>query len=153
MRYLFRPNSIHLDISFVLGIGLLGLIAFTQIFLLFSANSAKKYLNTTEATLHSLVNTDHKPINWNNKQIETIKSEVIDKYPILKRYIERRDDEEIKGGLTDIVSYTRSLINKYMWRRIIWVSAAFIIIGGILFYRENKQQQRAASLRSRIIDF
>lgn len=151
-RHLFRPNKLHLDIGFIFGIGLLALIIFTQIFLLFSANYAKKYLNKADVTLQSFVSIDNKLINWSDKEIETMKSDFIEKYPFLKKHIEHRSNEEIKNGLADITSYVHSLINKYIWRRIIWMSAALVIIGGILFYRENKQQQRAAYLRSRVID-
>ncbi|GAE82794.1 hypothetical protein JCM10512_1024 [Bacteroides reticulotermitis JCM 10512] len=81
-----------------------------------------------------------------------MKTTIINEYPLLKRYIKNMNESEFKDGFTNIVSPVYSLINKYMWRRVLWMVGALLVIGGTLYYKENKEQQRADYLRNRLLN-
>lgn len=152
MKLLFPRRSLHIDIGFILGMGVLSLILFIQSFLFCGAGYAKKYVGTVETAIQAAVNIEENGIDLNSKEIEVVKTTIINEYPLLKRYIKNMNESEFKDGFTNIVSPVYSLINKYMWRRVLWMVGALLVIGGTLYYKENKEQQRADYLRNRLLN-
>lgn len=152
MKLLFSHHALRIDIGVVLGLGLLTPILFVQSFLCCGASYAKKYLGTVEASIQTAINIEGSERHLNSKEIEVAKATIINEYPLLKRYVKDIDELDFKDGLTNVVSPVYSIINKYMWRRILWMVGALIVIGGILCYRADKEQQRAAYLRNRLMN-
>ncbi len=152
MKLLFQRHSLHIDIGFILGMCVLSLILFIQSFLFCGASYTKKYVSTVETAIQTSINIEYNKKNLSSKEIEVVKTMIINKYPLLKRYIKNIDKFEFKDGLTNIISPIYSLINEYMWRRVLWMVGGLLTIGGILYYKDKKEQQRAEYLSNRFLN-
>lgn len=151
MRSLYPRYPSVSNISFLLGVSVLTIIVFVQSFLFCGGCYIKKYLNTVEESLNAIVSVeDIKSISL--EKPEAVRTMLIDEYPLLEKYISGMEFPEIQTGLTDFVSYIRSLINNYLWRRVGWLLGALIVIGGFLFYRADKDQKHAIYIRNRMME-
>lgn len=152
MKILYPRCLLNVNLGFVLGIGFLAVMLFVQSFLFCGACYAKKYLNAAEEGMQAIVNIGNRNAMVEDECLEILRARLIENYPMLDRYMKDMDGAELKTNLTNIVPYICSLINGYLWRRVGWLLGTFVVVGGMLFYRAEKEQQRAAYLRNRMMN-
>lgn len=148
MKSNYSRSLSNINLGFIVGIGLLAVIIFFQSFLFIGACYAKKYLNAAENSMQAVVDVGKERV----ADADFLKAALIDEYPILERYVEDIEISEEVVNLRSITSGIHSLINGFLWRRVAWTIGALVIIGGFLFYRASKEEQRAAYLRSRMMN-
>lgn len=152
MKTLYPRCLSNVNFGFILGIGFLAVMLFIQSFLFCGACYAKKYLNTAEEGMQIIVDIGNKSAVMEDEHLKMVKVKLIENYPVLDRYMKDMSESDLKTNLTNIVPYVRSQINGYLWRRVGWLLGSLVVVGGVLFYRAEREQQRAAYLRNRMMN-